>query len=292
LQIQFSPFPESFLRSFQIIKNEQQQQQQQLYQQQNHTHTYVYTRQTYNMDSMTYNDFGFTAISTPNKRKQMEERDDDIVVTPSSSYDSSSDSDDNTRDTDSFVSTPCPAAFESPWKRRKVSLAVYGHHSALSPPLMPRLKYRSLSLSSENDDDEQSRPHAFAARGRPVLDLFGDSNSYEQPENDLSFLAFPTSPSNISAMSHDEKIPSFDLSPRTTLKPRFPEFFRRPLVVEKEPQPLRRNLPPSLRMRTTTPNHYKFGKKQLIEELSLPALAEVTLRETGQVRRSSLPAAA
>lgn len=225
---------------------------------------------------MTYNDLAFTTLSTPKKRKQMEERDDDIVVTPSSSYDSSSDSDSDARDMDSFVSTPCPdiAASESPCKRRKISLALRGHHSDLSPPLMPRLKYRPASLSSQNNERTRSRSHSFAARGRPVLDLFGDdSNSYEQeqPQNNLSFLAIPTPPSNII----ETKIPSFGLSPRTTLAP-----FLRSLAFENEDgNPL-----PSLRMRTSSPQQYKFGTKQLMEELSMPTLAEVTLRETRQDR--------
>lgn len=247
------------------------------------------------MDSMTYNHLGFTTLSTPNKRKQMEERDDDIVVTPLSSYDSSSDSDSDARDTDSFVSTPYAdtAASESPWKRRKISLALRGHHSDLSPPLMPRLKYRRSSLSSQNNERTRSRSYSFAVRGRPVLDIFGDdSNSYEQqqqrPTNDLSFLAIPTPPSKIS----ETKIPSFGLSPRTTLAPRFPELFEsrrlfgRSLMLENED----RNPLPSLRMRTSSPQLHKVGTKQLMEELFLPTLTEVTLRETWQDR--SNPAAA
>jgi len=233
-------------------------------------------------------------LSTPNKRKHCEERDDDIIVTPSSSYDT--DSDDSVRDNDVFVSTPCPTfVCESPTKRRKTAMP---GPSQLSPPLMPRFLYRPSSLLSR----QKERSHTFAP-GRPVLDLFdsnSDSSSMEQPENDLSFLAIPTPPSNTSEMD-DEKIPTFVLSPRTTLAPRFPELFdsRRlfgPHYDEEKENELngtKRRLLPFLRMRPTSAQKHRSGVNSLIEELSLPTLAKVTLQEQSRPeRRSSLPAVA
>lgn len=217
--------------------------------------------------------------ATPNKRKLRDERDDDIVVTPSSSYDS--ESDDSTRDTDSFVSTPISAceSTPAPHKRRRMSHDT----SQLSPPLMPRFQYRPSSLIQYND-----RSHPFA-RGRPVLDIFeGSSTSLiedEQPEDDMSFLAIPTPPS-IKSEADDTKIPVFDLSPRTTLAPRFPELMDSHRLFgnpsdEKENDG-RRPLLPSLRMRRSRPQEIRVGNKEMLEELSLPTL---TLRE-------SLPAVA
>lgn len=233
-------------------------------------------------------------LATPNKRKHCEERDDDVIVTPSSSYDT--DSDDSVRDTDAFVATPCPTfVCESPTKRRKTSMA---GPSQLSPPLMPRLHYRPSSLLSR-----QNERSLTVARGRPVLDLFdsnSDSSSMAQPENDLSFLAIPTPPSNTSEMN-DETIPTFELSPRTTLAPRFPELFdsRRlfgPHYDEEKENELngtKRRLLPFLRMRPTSAQKHRLGSKPMLEELSLPTLTEVTLREQSRPeRRSSLPAVA
>lgn len=218
------------------------------------------------MDSVTYNDFCFTA--TPNKRKQPEERDDDIIVTPSSSYDS--DSDDSARDTSPILSTPCSG---SPLKRRKISMDG-GDLSRFSPPPFPRFKYGLASPSSYRDN-ERTQPFV---RGRPVLDIFERSNSSRsaQPENDMAFLAVPTPPSHTSAA----KIPSFDLSPRTTLAPRFPmlKMDSRRLFEMKDAKSSIRMLP-SLSMRPTKPQQLRLGKKQLVEELSLPTLADVTLQE-------------
>jgi len=220
------------------------------------------------MDSTTYNDFCFTA--TPNKRKQPEERDDDIIVTPSSSYDS--DSDDSARDASSILSTPC---YGSPLKRRKISMD--GEDlSRFSPPPFPRFKYGLASPSSYRDNE---RSQSFVC-GRPVLDIFESSNNSrsrsEQPQNDLSFLAVPTPPSHTSAAT----IPSFDLSPRTTLAPRFPvlKMDSHRLFETKDAKSSIRMLP-LLRMRPTKPQQLRLGKKQLVEELSLPTLADVTLQE-------------
>lgn len=231
-------------------------------------------------------------LSTPNKRKHCEERDDDVIVTPSSSYDT--DTDDSVRDTEAFVSTPCPTfVCESPTKRRKTAMP---GPSQLSPPLMPRLHYRPSSLLSRQNE----RSLTFA-RGRPVLDLFdSDGSSMEQPENDLSSLAIPTPPSNTSEKD-DEKIPTFELSPRTTLAPRFPEMFdsRRlfgPHYDEEKENELngtKRRLLPFLRMRPTSAQKHRLGSKPMLEELTLPALTEVALQEQSRPeRRSSLPAVA
>lgn len=226
------------------------------------------------MNSIIYNnsnnDFGLTAFSSPNKRKQLEERDDDIIVTPSSSY-SDSDSDADTRDTESFLSTPCPAA-GSPLKRRRTMSMP--NHSQFSPPLMPRCKY-------------------------PVLDFLEDSSS-SQLNRDLSFLAIPTPPSKANDTDTDsDMIPSFDLSPRTTLAPHFPELMSSRLhfrvlnhTQKNHAERSRRTLLPSLRMRPTCSQKHRFGAKQLMTELSLPTLADVTIQESRQVRRSSLPAVA
>lgn len=232
-------------------------------------------------------------LSTPNKRKLSEERDDDNIVTPSSSYDS--DSDDNARDSDAFLSTPCPS-FESPLKRRRKSMAVHNGLWQLSPPLMPRINYRSSSLLSH----EFGRLDSFVSSGRPILDLF-ESNNNEQSGNDLSFLAIPTPPSHSSNMNK-ESIPTFGLSPRTTLAPRFPELhdshwlFGVHTEKEKENEhsssSSSRRLLPSLRMRrSNAPKHY-LGNKELMEELSLPTLANITIQESKHERRSSLPAVA
>lgn len=216
------------------------------------------------MDSMTYNDFCFTA--TPNKRKQPEDRDDDIIVTPSSSYDS--DSDDSARDASPISSTPCSG---SPLKRRKIRF---------SPPPFPRFKYGLASPSSYRDNE---RSQSFV-RGRPVLDIFESRNNStsrsEQPQNDLSFLAVPTPPSHTSAAT----IPSFDLSPRTTLAPRFPELkMDSHRLFETKDAKSSILMLSSLRMRPTKPQQLRLGKKQLVEELSLPTLADVTLQELNVV---------
>jgi len=235
----------------------------------------------------TSNDFDLFTPSTPNKRKLLEERDDDVIVTPSSSYDS--DSDDNARDTDSFVSTPIPASFstsyESAQKRQRTSGAALDH-SNFSPPLMPRFKYRPSTLPQHNDQS-----YSFA-RGRPVLDLFTSDREQSEHGSDLSFLAMPSPPSNGSGID-ESKIPSFRLSPRTTMGPPFPNLlvarrlFGGKIVDEKEnTDSSRRRILPSLRMRPTKP---QFGTKQMVNELSLPTL---TIQETRGERRSSYPAVA
>jgi len=237
-----------------------------------------------------------TYLSTPNKRKS-EKRDDEVIVTPSSTFDDS-ECDDSPRDTDSFVSTPCQS-FESPVKRRKTSLTIRGP-SQLSPPLMRRIEYRPTSISSHANSERSS---SFL-RGRPVLDIFDSSGSSisEQPENDLSelsFLAIPTPPSLISK-ANESQIPSFDLSPRTTLAPQFPELhdsrllfprFHAEIENKNSNTSSRRRLPP-LRMRPTNTRNHRTGTRQMMEELSLPTLSEITLREPQRERRSSLPAVA
>lgn len=224
------------------------------------------------MISMTLSDFDMLTPSTPNKRKLSDERDDDVIVTPSSSYES--DSDDDARD---IVSTPC----ESPLKRCRTSAAPLDH-SRFSPPLMPRFKYRHATTEEVNTRSQCHLP------GRLVLDLF--SSEREQPvgNDDLSFLAIPTPPSNTSDID-SSKIPSFGLSPRTTMAPTFPllldsrRLFACRTSDEKENLSRRRILPP-LRMR---PQRQQLGKSQLMEELSLPALVDVTFRESSQERRAS-----
>jgi len=214
------------------------------------------------MDSVTY-------LFTPNKRKLTEERDDDIVVTPSSSI-SDSDSDDSPRDSDSFVSTPYPA-FESPLKRRRIN----AHNSQLSPPLMPRLSYRPSKLATHQNE-------RFTA-GRPVVDIF-ERMDRSLVHQDLSFLAIPTPPS---VESEKNAIPTFGLSPRTTLAPRFPELLDPfpPFPEEKENSTSSKHLP-ILRRRPINARRHRIGRKQMIEELSLPTLNEMP------ERRSSLPAMA
>lgn len=216
---------------------------------------------------------------TPNKRKLSEERDDDIIVTPSSSFDDS-ECDDSPRDVDSFVSTPCPC-FESPMKRRRTFIDAL-HKSQLSPPLMPRLHYRPSTLAAHQHERQS---------GRPVLNLFESSN--DNDEEDLSFLAIPTPPSSTSETDNDA-IPTFGLSPRTTLVPRLPELMESCRLFgfpnNKENLSSRRRLP-ALRMRPT--RRRRSENKALIEELSLPTLAEVsTIEQSTPVRRSSLPAVA
>lgn len=223
------------------------------------------------MISMTTNDFDMFTPSTPSKRKLSEERDDDVIVTPSSSYDS--ENDDNSRDTDTFVSTPCPASLsmpcESPLKRRRTSTADLDH-SKLSPPLMPRFKYR-------HSTPEENRRSQCYLPGRPVLDLFTSEQEQPVSDDDLSFLAIPTPPSNTSEIDNS-KIPSFGLSPRTTMAPSFPllldsrRLFGCSTEVDKENVSRRRILPP-LRMR---PQRTQLRKSQLLEELALPTLADVT----------------
>lgn len=225
----------------------------------------------------TTNDLAMLTPSSHNKRKLSEERDDDVIVTPSSSYES--DSDDSARDTNSFVSTPSPSLSmpcESPSKRLRPSEAALDH-SKLSPPLMPRFKYRHSTTS-----EEDRRSHRYLP-GRLVLDLF--ANEREQPvsDNDLSFLAIPTPPSNTSEIDSSD-IPTFGLSPRTTMAPTFPLLmdYRRLFACntsdEKENLSRRRTLPP-LRMRPQRP---QLGKSQLREELSLPTLVDPTFRESRQ----------
>lgn len=219
------------------------------------------------MDSITYDDFDFecTFLSSPNKRKQ-EERD-EVIVTPSSSYDDDSDSDDSTRDTDSLYTTPCPTSYaESPSKRRRCSTAEIG---SLSPPPMPQLKYQSSTMAGE-------RFQIF--HRRPVLNIFDDNSSNTtQPDDDLSFLAIPTPPSENTIESNRSKVPSFDLSPRTTLAPRIPEFFdsrRLNVLDEKENKCSRRRPLPSLRMR---PSNARFGIRKVMGELTLPTSPGVRL---------------
>lgn len=235
------------------------------------------------MIPMTSDNFG---IFTPNKRKLSEERDDDAIVTPSSSYGSDIDDNDNDRDNEAFISTPCPTYIsmpcESPSKRRRTSAATLDH-SKFSPPLMPRFKYRPSTLEQENGRSK------FYLPGRPVLDLF--TSDSEQPKNNdhLSFLAIPTPPSNVSE-ADTSKIPSFGLSPRTTTAPLFPlllesrQLFGGNIGDEKENEsvPRRRMLPP-LSMR---PQKQGLGKTQLMKELSLPTLFDATRPE----RRSSISA--
>mmetsp|Transcript_12888 Transcript_12888/g.32472 ORF Transcript_12888/g.32472 Transcript_12888/m.32472 type:complete len:215 (+) Transcript_12888:147-791(+) len=206
-------------------------------------------------------------LFTPNKRKLSDERDDDVVVTPSSSFDES-DCDDSPRETDTFLSTPCPT-FESPLKRRRTSMPAL-HNSQLSPPLMPRLSYRPSNLATHQNERYTS--------GRPVLDIFECKSS---EESNLSFLAIPTPPS---AISDKDAIPTFGLSPRTTLAPRFPELVDAFPVFpdEKENLNLRKVLPVLRRRPINAPKR----RLQLIQDLSLPTLAEVP------ERRSSLPAIA
>ena len=230
------------------------------------------------MISLSSNDFGIFTPSTPHKRKLSEERDDDAIVTPSSSYD-----EENTRDTDAFVSTPCPASFstpcQSPSKRRKTSTEAIDH-SKFSPPLMPRFKYRPSTLEQQNDLSLCDAP------GRPVLDLF--SSDREEPENDddLSFLAIPTPASNFNEVD-TSKVPSFGLSPRTTMAPLFPRLmdsrrlFEGETGHEKENSNIdrRRIIVPALSMR---PQKQRFGKEKMMEELSLPTLADVAIGESRQ----------
>jgi hypothetical protein len=223
------------------------------------------------MDSITYNDFDFdsTVFSSPNKRKQ-EERDDDVIVTPSSSYDNDSDSDDSTRDSESLYWTPCPTLYAgSSTKRRRRSTAEIGN---LSPPPMPQLKYQSSKMAEE-------RFHIFHRRS--VLNIFEHDNDSSAntigPDNDLSFLAIPTPPSDSSIEANGAKVPYFDLSPRTTLAPRIPEFFdsrRLNARDEKENKCSRRRPLPSLRMR---PSNTRFGIRKLMGELTLPSPSEFRL---------------
>jgi hypothetical protein len=240
------------------------------------------------MISTSFNDLGIFTPSTPHKRKLSEERDDDVIVTPSSSYD-----EDNARDSDGFVSTPCPASFptpcESPVKRRKTSISALDH-SKFSPPLMPRFKYRPSTVEEQN-----SRSLCYVP-GRPILDLF--SRNREQHENDndndLSFLAIPTPTSTFSEVDNT-KIPSFGLSPRTTVAPIFPRLLdsRRLFVGDTGYGKdnffeSRRPMLPTLRMR---PQKQRLGNKPAMEELSLPTLVHVTAQGSRQERRSPLPAA-
>jgi len=215
------------------------------------------------MDSVT------SYLFTPNKRKLSDERDDDIVVTPSSSFDESDcDCDDSPRDTDAFLTTPCPN-FESPLKRRRTSMLAL-HNSQLSPPLMPRLSYRPSNLATHQNERYTS--------GRPFLDIFECKSGKEA---NLSFLAIPTPPS---ATSDKDTIPTFGLSPRTTLAPRFPGLVDGfPVLPDEKEKVNSRKLLPVLRMR---PMNARKRRSQLIQDLSLPTLAEVP------ERRSSLPAIA
>jgi len=225
----------------------------------------------------TANDLDMLTPSTSNKRKLSEERDDDVIVTPSSSYES--DSDDSARDTNSFVSTPSPSLSmpcESPSKRLRLSEAALDH-SKLSPPLMPRFKYRHSTTAEEN-----RRSHCYLP-GRLVLDLFSSEREQPVSDNDLSFLAIPTPPSNTSE-NFSSKIPTFALSPRITMAPSFPllmdsrRLFACNTSAEKENLSMRRILPP-LRMRPQRP---QLGKSQLKEELSLPPLVDAMFRESRQ----------
>jgi hypothetical protein len=149
------------------------------------------------------------------------------------------------------------------------SIADLGH-SKLSPPLMPRFKYR-------HSTPEENRRSQCYLPGRPVLDLFTSEQEQPVSDDDLSFLAIPTPPSNTSEIDNS-KIPSFGLSPRTTMAPSFPllldsrRLFGCSTEVDKENVSRRRILPP-LRMRPQRP---QLRKSQLLEELALPTLADVT----------------
>jgi len=229
------------------------------------------------MISTTSNDLHMLTPSAPNKRKLSEERDDDVIVTPSSFYES--DSDDSARDTNAFVSTPSPSLSlpcESPTKRLRPSKAALDH-SQLSPPLMPRFKYRHSTIKEEN-----RRTH-YHLPGRLVLDLFSSETEQPVSYNDLSFLAIPTPPSRTSEVDAS-KIPTFGLSPRTTMAPSFPplldsrRLFACTTSDEKENSYRRRSLP-SLRMRPQRP---QLGKSHLIQELSLPPLVDATFKESRQ----------
>lgn len=219
------------------------------------------------MDPVTY-----LFTPTNSKRKLSEERDDDIVVTPSSSFDET-ESDDSPRDSDAFLSTPCPV-FKSPLKRRRTANNAL-HNSELSPPLMPRLSYRPSKLAAHQNE-------RFTA-GRPVLDIFEYKRSGES-QQDLSFLAIPTPPS---VASDEDVIPTFGLSPRTTLAPRFPELLDPfPAFPDEKEIPKSQNTLPLLKRRPINSRKHRAGRMQLIEELSLPTLSEMP------ERRSSFPAMA
>jgi hypothetical protein len=212
---------------------------------------------------------------TPNKRKLSEDRDDDAIVTPSSLFDDM-ESDDSPRDTDPVVSTPYPC-YESPMKRRRTAIDI-SHSAQLSPPPMPQLRYRPSRLASHRYEHTS---------GRPILDVF-------ENVSDLSFLAIPTPPS---AISHTDKdgIPTFGLSPRTTLAPRFPDLLESHPIFGfpdgKENVSSRRRLP-ALRMRRTNGLKLRTGRKHLDKELSLPTLDEIVTEQSRSERRLSLPAVA
>jgi hypothetical protein len=220
---------------------------------------------------------------TPNKRKLSEKRDDDVVITPSLIEDD--ECDDSPRDTNDFVSTPC-MSFESPMKRRRTAIDV-ARKSQLSPPPMPRIRYRPSTLAG----------HQFERKGgRPILDIFVSDSNIErrQHEENLSFLEIPTPPSARNETDKDS-IPIFGLSPRTTLAPRFPNLLESHPIFgfpEEEESFPRGRLLPALRMRRTYGPKRLSGRMQLIEDLSMPTLAEVTIEQSQRERRNSLPAVA
>lgn len=211
---------------------------------------------------------------TPNKRKLSEDRDDDAIVTPSLLDDRASD--DSPRDTDPIVSTPY-LCFESPMKRRRTAIDI-SDSFRLSPPPMPQIRYRPSRLASHRYERMSARP---------ILDVF-------ENVNDLSFLAIPTPPS---ATSHADQdiIPTFGLSPRTTLAPRFPDLLESHPIFgfpdEKENVSSRRRLP-ALRMRRTNGLKLRTGRKHLDKELSQPTLDEIATGQSRSERRLSLPAVA
>lgn len=220
------------------------------------------------MDSVAY-------PCTPNKRKLSEERDDDVIVTPTSLFDEK-ESDDSPRDTDSYVATPCHC-YESPKKRRRTAVDI-SHSSQLSPPLMPRILYRPSTFASHRYERKS---------GRPILDIF-------ENKSNLSFLAIPSPPSTTSEADKDA-IPTFGLSPRTTLAPRFPDLLESHPIFgfpeEKENVSSRRLLP-ALRMKRTHGSKLRTGRKHLMKELSLPTLNEIATDQSQRMRRLSLPAVA
>ena len=218
------------------------------------------------MDSIAY-------PCTPNKRKLSEERDDDVIVTPISLFDDK-ESDDSPRDNDSFVSTPCHC-YESPKKRRRTAVDI-SHSYQLSPPLMPRILYRPSTLASHRHERKS---------GRPILDVF-------ENKSNLSFLAIP-SPSATTTEADKDTIPTFGLSPRTTLAPRFPDLLEsHPMSGfpdEKENVSSRRLLP-ALRMKRTHGSKLRTGRKHFMKELSLPTLNEIAADQSRNMKRLSIPA--
>jgi len=255
-------------------------------------------------------------VTTTHKRNQPEQRDNDVFVPPSSSFhdkdDDENDNDDerddsgdqqklattmmmlmNVDDNDSpssiFSSSPSASASASPPKRRKM-IGTSTTSAFTSPPLMPRFKY------------EQAQRSVVVAP---------DTNTAPRPAMDLSFLAFPSLPSGSPTCVSKQSSTSsslFVLSPRTTLAPLllqdnisnsnnnsddddydyeicsydFDSFSeqqqRHPYigVGMAAMNNIHELLLPSLRMRPTNPRKYDLSKKQMMTELSLPSLMEVS----------------